>query len=95
MPECWVGKRLEGTGAVKFRDHYSPVSEGPRGKKRQPLASPRRTKPQPPPPPSPQPARRGMEGCSLKDSPPLCKVLKGKTRERWPPEERLPRWWGR
>ena len=71
-----VEKRLDGTVAVKFRDRYLTVSECPAGGKLKALPVTVRIASTPRPAPA-RPSRRSwMEGFSLKDTPPLWKVLK-------------------
>jgi transposase len=75
-----VEKRLDGTVAVRFRDRYLTVSVcDPAGRAR-PKPPPART-PLPPTAPAspPRPSRSWMQGFSLKNSPPLWKVLQQET----------------
>jgi hypothetical protein len=71
-----VEKRLDGTMAVKFRDRYLTVSECPAGQKPKAVPVTDRTASTPRPAPVRRSRRSWMEGFSLKDSPPLWKVLK-------------------
>jgi len=81
-----VEKRLDGTVAARFRDRYLTLSVCaplPQPK----LVQPRTNAPKSSPPSSPSRAagsRPWMEGFSLKNSPPLWKVLKQES-GRWPP----------
>jgi len=70
-----VEKRLDGSVAVKFRDRYLTVSECPAGKKPKAVPVPVWISSTPRPAPATRSRRSWMEGFSLKDSPPLWKVL--------------------
>jgi len=71
-----VEKRLDGSVAVKFRDRYLTVSQCPAGKKPKAVPVTVRIASTPRPAPATRSRRSWMEGFSLKDSPPLWKVLK-------------------
>jgi len=71
-----VEKRLDGTLAVRFRDRYLTVSVcDPAGRARPKREAARASVKKTSRVSSPPPSRRWMEGFSLKNSPPLWKVL--------------------
>jgi len=75
-----VEKRLDGTVAVRFRDRYLTVSGGDPAGRARPKPPPARTPvPQTARASSPPRSRSWMEGFSLKNSPPLWKVLQQET----------------
>jgi len=81
-----VEKRLDGSVAVKFRDRYLTVSECPAGKKPKAVPVTDRIASTPRPAPARRSRRSWMEGFSLKDSPPLWKILKHEAGKAVPQE---------